>query len=243
MCCHRRLFGVPPATLLLGLGLLFVALAVILLVAGRVLAGAVLLVAGLFLLSGFPQSRAGRGRAESRAEPCARSTACALEPARGSTRSRFARRLAGSSVSWIPTSSSSGSRASRPCRRSARPPIGRTPTTSPGFAPSSRPPTRRSRRRRRSGDRWRPRSRSRWPRRTLRPRHRTGRARRAADRILARRPEVEPAADQALLVALDREAGGLERGGVLLSREERSLVMLAEPLGAGSRDARGSESP
>ena len=68
----RRLFGVPPATLLLSLGLLFVALAVILLVAGRVLAGAVLLVAGLFLLSGFPQiarrpgeSRVARGTVRS----------------------------------------------------------------------------------------------------------------------------------------------------------------------------------
>jgi len=51
----RKLFGVPPATALLGLGLLLVVLAIVLLVTDRVLAGAVLLVAGFFLLSGFPQ--------------------------------------------------------------------------------------------------------------------------------------------------------------------------------------------
>ncbi len=51
----RRLFGVPPATLLLALGPLLVALAIVLLVTGRLVAGVVLLVVGLFLLSGFPQ--------------------------------------------------------------------------------------------------------------------------------------------------------------------------------------------
>ena len=68
----RRIFGVPPATLLLALGLLFVAIAVVLLVTGRVLAGALLLVAGLFLLSGFPgiarrpgESRVARGAVRS----------------------------------------------------------------------------------------------------------------------------------------------------------------------------------
>src|SRR5687768_7049695 len=68
----RRIFGVPPATLLLGLGLLFVVLALALLFIGRVLAGVVLLAAGLFLLSGFPQiarrpdeSRVARGTVRS----------------------------------------------------------------------------------------------------------------------------------------------------------------------------------
>ena len=68
----RRLFGVPPATLLLALGLLLVAFAIVLLVTGRLPAGAVLLVAGLFLLSGFPQiarrpgeSRVARGAVRS----------------------------------------------------------------------------------------------------------------------------------------------------------------------------------
>lgn len=51
----RRLFGVAPATLLLALGPLLVILAIVLLVTGNVIVGVVLLVAGLFLLSGFPQ--------------------------------------------------------------------------------------------------------------------------------------------------------------------------------------------
>jgi hypothetical protein len=50
----RRVFGVPPATALLVLGGLLLGFSVVLLVSGRVLVGAVLLVASLFLLSGFP---------------------------------------------------------------------------------------------------------------------------------------------------------------------------------------------
>lgn len=51
---ERHVFGVPPATGLLVLGTLILALAVYLLLTGTTLIGALLLVAGLFVLSGFP---------------------------------------------------------------------------------------------------------------------------------------------------------------------------------------------
>lgn len=51
---ERRVFGVPPATALLVLGTLVVALAVFLLFTGRVAAGVVALLIGLLLLAGFP---------------------------------------------------------------------------------------------------------------------------------------------------------------------------------------------
>jgi hypothetical protein len=51
----RRVFGVPPATGLLLLGGLLLGLSLVLLVTGHVLLGVLLLVAALFLLSGFPQ--------------------------------------------------------------------------------------------------------------------------------------------------------------------------------------------
>jgi hypothetical protein len=51
----RRLFGVPPATALLMVGALLVVLAFFFLITGDVLAGVVLLVVGLFVLSGFPE--------------------------------------------------------------------------------------------------------------------------------------------------------------------------------------------
>ena len=51
----RRLFGVPPATALLAVGALLVALALFLLLTDNVPAGVVLLVVGLFVLSGFPE--------------------------------------------------------------------------------------------------------------------------------------------------------------------------------------------
>lgn len=51
----RRLFGVPPAIALLAVGALLVALAVFLLLTENVPAGVVLLIVGLFVLSGFPE--------------------------------------------------------------------------------------------------------------------------------------------------------------------------------------------
>ena len=51
----RSVFGVPPATGLLVLGGLLLGLAIVLIVTGHVIAGAVLLVAGLLFLSAFPQ--------------------------------------------------------------------------------------------------------------------------------------------------------------------------------------------
>ena len=51
----RRLFGVPPATALLAVGVLLVVLALVLLITGNVIVGVALLLAGLFLLSGFPE--------------------------------------------------------------------------------------------------------------------------------------------------------------------------------------------
>lgn len=51
---ERRVFGIPPATGLLVLGVGVTALAFYLLLTGSVVAGAVALVAGLALLAGFP---------------------------------------------------------------------------------------------------------------------------------------------------------------------------------------------
>ena len=51
----RRVFGVPPATGLLVLGGLLLGFSLVLLVTGRIVVGALLLIAALFLLSGFPR--------------------------------------------------------------------------------------------------------------------------------------------------------------------------------------------
>ena len=51
---ERRVFGIPPATGLLVLGVAISALAFYLLLTGRVVVGAIALIVGLFVLAGFP---------------------------------------------------------------------------------------------------------------------------------------------------------------------------------------------
>jgi hypothetical protein len=51
---ERRVFGIPPATGLLVLGVAISAVAFYLLLTGRVVVGAIALIVGLFVLAGFP---------------------------------------------------------------------------------------------------------------------------------------------------------------------------------------------